>query len=319
MILNPFFSVIIPIYNKEPYVKRAINSILNQSFKNYEIIIVCDPSTDNSNLEVEKFSNLTNLSILYRKERGPGGYASRNLGIRNSKSNWIAFLDADDEWYPNHLQKTYDLIKSYSNANFVTSAWHLKFGDKLLLDPFSNKEKHTNALFLTFEDYLYNSLKSYRPNNTNSVVFKKSLISDSGFFPEGKTNRSGDLYAWVINIQKAGGIYRSPHIGSVTYRDSLNMTSKTEIPSIELNHYMVKEVSIRASKKEQFLIKKYANRLIKRAFFESKKFNVQLTESLIKSFYWSNDFSFCLFWSFISFFPNELINFLRKAKSNLKT
>ena len=74
----PFFSIIVPVYNKGIYVNRSITSILNQTFKNFEIIIICDPSTDNSIEEVNKFSSYQNVRIYYRNERGPGGYASRN-------------------------------------------------------------------------------------------------------------------------------------------------------------------------------------------------------------------------------------------------
>jgi glycosyltransferase involved in cell wall biosynthesis len=102
---NPFFSVIVPVYNKEKYVHRAVSSILNQSYKDFELIIVCDPSTDNSNAEVEKFTD-PRIRVFHRDKPGPGGYAARNLGIENSKGQWISFLDADDVWYSSHLDET---------------------------------------------------------------------------------------------------------------------------------------------------------------------------------------------------------------------
>src|SRR5690625_1627721 len=106
MSYSPFFSVVIPVYNKELYVARAINSILNQSFKDFELIIVCDPSTDSSNSIVRKFSD-RRIKVFNRNKPGLGGYAARNLGIKNSSGQWISFLDADDEWYLDHLQKMY--------------------------------------------------------------------------------------------------------------------------------------------------------------------------------------------------------------------
>jgi glycosyltransferase involved in cell wall biosynthesis len=106
MSFNPFFSVIVPVYNKEKYVSRAISSILNQSFDDFELIIICDPSSDNSNLEVLKFHD-SRIKIFNREIPGPGGYAARNLGIENSNGKWIAFLDADDEWYSNHLSEAF--------------------------------------------------------------------------------------------------------------------------------------------------------------------------------------------------------------------
>ena len=92
------------------------------------------------------------------------------------------------------------------------------------------------------------------------------------------------------------------------------MTSKTELPSIYLNHEMVDEISLSASNSEIKSIKKYANRLIKRAFFEHKKFNKDLEVSLFKLFYWSNDIFFCGIWSLISIIPNRFIFLLRGIK-----
>lgn len=311
---SPFFSIIVPVYNKGIYVNRSINSILNQTFKNFEIIIICDPSTDNSIEEVNKFSSYKNVRIYNRNERGPGGYASRNFGIKKSKGDWISFLDADDEYKLDHLEKSYNLIENNKNAKFISSSFLLNIENQDYLDPFTKRNKHKTIVRLSFNEYLKNCIKNCRPNNTNTVVFSKSLLDGTPFFPEGKTNRSGDIYAWVIKIFQAGGIYWSPHIGSITYRDSLNMTSKTELPSIYLNHEMVDEISLSASNSEIKTIKKYANRLIKRAFFEHKKFKKDPGVSLFKLFYWSNDIFFCGIWSLISIIPNRFIFLLRGIK-----
>ena len=90
------FSVVIPLYNKEGYVLETIKSVFNQTFSNYEVIVVNDASTDNS-LEIVKSINDKRVRIIeHHKNRGLS--ATRNTGISNAKNEFIAFLDADDCW-----------------------------------------------------------------------------------------------------------------------------------------------------------------------------------------------------------------------------
>ena len=91
-----FFSVIIPVGNKAPHLDRSINSVLNQSFKDFELILIDDATTDGSAAKLAGFTDYR-IRLLKRSQPGPGGYAARNLGIKESRTNWIAFLDADDE------------------------------------------------------------------------------------------------------------------------------------------------------------------------------------------------------------------------------
>lgn len=117
-------SVIIPLYNKERYIKRAICSVLNQSFGDFEVIIVNDGSTDDSISIVEGIAD-TRIKLINQKNAGVS--AARNRGIKESKYDFIAFLDADDEWKENHLAVIVDLIKKYPSCGvFATSYYFLK-------------------------------------------------------------------------------------------------------------------------------------------------------------------------------------------------
>ena len=87
----PFFSIIIPLYNKELFIKATINSVLNQTFNDFELIIVDDGSTDNSHQIVSKYQD---SRILLIKQENQGVSEARNSGIKLSKSNYIAFLEA---------------------------------------------------------------------------------------------------------------------------------------------------------------------------------------------------------------------------------
>jgi glycosyltransferase involved in cell wall biosynthesis len=97
----PTVSVIIPTYNREQFVAKAIESVLNQSFQDHEIIVVDDGSTDNTSQTLERYQN----KIRYIYQKNAGASAARNTGVNASKGEWLAFLDSDDEWTAEYLSK----------------------------------------------------------------------------------------------------------------------------------------------------------------------------------------------------------------------
>lgn len=105
----PFISVIIPTFNREKEVVRSIDSVLMQSFNNFEIIIIDDASTDDTLGVLSQYDD-RRISI-YRHSSNSGVSCARNLGIKKSKSKLIAFLDSDDEWLPEKLSSQVDLIR----------------------------------------------------------------------------------------------------------------------------------------------------------------------------------------------------------------
>jgi glycosyltransferase involved in cell wall biosynthesis len=107
---KPKISVIVPTYNRSELLPRAINSILNQTFKDFELIIVDDGSTDNTKKIIEKYSeNDSRIKYIYQENSG-GPPRPKNTGIKIAKGNYIAFLDSDDEWLPSKLEEQ---IKKY--------------------------------------------------------------------------------------------------------------------------------------------------------------------------------------------------------------
>lgn len=117
--IPPQVSVIIPLYNKALYIKRTIDSILAQTFQNFEIIIVGGKSLDGSEDIVRKY---TDSRIRLIDEVGKGVSAARNQGVDAAISDLVAFLDADDEWYPDHLETILSLKKEFQNAGLCVAA-----------------------------------------------------------------------------------------------------------------------------------------------------------------------------------------------------
>ncbi len=116
----PFFSVIIPTYNRAQFLPRTINSVLTQTFDNWELIIIDDGSTDNTKAVVETF--MEDKRIRYIHQENQERSISRNNGAKHSRADYLCFLDSDDEYLPNHLQLFHDAIisKNYPKGMLFT-------------------------------------------------------------------------------------------------------------------------------------------------------------------------------------------------------
>src|SRR5690606_35592492 len=111
---------IIPLYNKERHIKSTIESVLAQTFQDFEIIIVNDGSTDNSEALVNSISD---PRIKYFKQENKGVSTARNFGIEKSSAKLIAFLDADDYWYPNHLNHLKTLFETFPGCGIYATGY----------------------------------------------------------------------------------------------------------------------------------------------------------------------------------------------------
>lgn len=120
------FSIIVPLYNKAPYVKKALDSIVSQTFSDWECIIVDDGSTDNSAAICEDYikhntSNITHHTLHIIRQKNAGVAAARNNGVAVSHGDYVAFLDADDWWESTFLEEMDKLIKEYPNAGLYAN------------------------------------------------------------------------------------------------------------------------------------------------------------------------------------------------------
>ena len=107
--LFPKISVIVPVYNSEKYLSEALRSLEEQTFKNFEVVIVNDGSTDGSDKIIEKFIEKNrNFKLINQKNMGPG--CAKNTGIKYSTGEYVTFLDSDDFFAPNFLEVLYNLL-----------------------------------------------------------------------------------------------------------------------------------------------------------------------------------------------------------------
>jgi glycosyltransferase involved in cell wall biosynthesis len=120
----PYFSIIIPVYNREKRIATAIESVLNQEFSDFELLIIDDASTDNTKAVVTNYSD-ARISY-HRNEQNLERCNSRNIGIERAKGKYICFLDSDDYHLPNHLSSLHELIKAKKEPEgfFFTNSWN---------------------------------------------------------------------------------------------------------------------------------------------------------------------------------------------------
>lgn len=179
------FSVIIPLYNKELSIKNTIQSVLDQSNQNFEIIIVNDGSTDDSAKIVESISD-ERIRLIQQKNQGVS--VARNRGIKEASYDWIAFLDGDDIWSPDHLQEITSMMKSFPDEKvFVTS---FEFSNKQPMFKHPRIEK-----IYKIENYFKEAIKEYIMW-TSIVVVHQKCFDEVGGFNE-KLSRGEDLELWA--------------------------------------------------------------------------------------------------------------------------
>jgi glycosyltransferase involved in cell wall biosynthesis len=119
------FSVIIPTYNRASFVTKAVDSVLRQSFNDYEVVVVDDGSTDTTRQALQQYGN--RITVVHQANSGVS--AARNTGIGNANGRWIAFLDSDDEWKENYLARQLEHIRSNPNIiAFITNAINIHPG-----------------------------------------------------------------------------------------------------------------------------------------------------------------------------------------------
>lgn len=303
---SPFFSIVIPVYNKELHIARALNSVLSQTFQDYEVIIVCDPSTDNSNAEVEKFKD-ARIRVFYRNEPGPGGYAARNLGIEKAQGEWIAFLDADDEWLPNHLEKMHALSRKFPSVMMMGAGWESKSAQKCTIDKYSRQHQNADCHLVTLSDYLKKGLHGSRPIHTSVACVKRSSpMMNELFIIHPEVKRGGDLFAWLKMLCFHKKMAWSNHVGALYYTDALNMVTKSAPSTAYLmSEEIFKSLSLMLNADEKLLLQKYFNRWLRNDWKSNIHRGCQ-NFNLAGRLYWRGDFLYAFVLYITTVWPQNL-------------
>lgn len=216
------FSVIIPVHNKLPHLERSINSVLNQSFQDFELLLIDDASTDGSTEKLLEFND-PRIRRFRREEPSPGGYAARNLGIEKAKYEWICFLDADDEWNLKHLEEKFKIIEKEKDVEVVSVRWSTSNNGIISENKRFKKIREKIKLFTLIDFLNYNSIMW-----TSAISIKKEVLETVKGFPVGKCTRGGDLDTWIrcLDISKKN-IFLNKGL-AIYYRDTVNQVTNTK-------------------------------------------------------------------------------------------
>lgn len=259
-------SCVIPTYKRSDSLLRAVESILKQTYTNFEILVVDDNEpNDEFSLEVQnKLNSITDERVKYfQQEKHINGAVARNFGIKHAKGEYIAFLDDDDEWLPEKLEKQFQTLKDLdSSYGAVTSLAHIYKNGQIVrtTPPYTDDNLHKKVLEHSVSIF------------TDTVLFRKSHLDEAGYFNE-TLQRHQDLQLFtdflahfkmkpmnipMVIIHTDDAINRPDtkkliHVKERFFeemQDNLNMYSKKEQQDIRASHYF--EIIFVALKERKF-------------------------------------------------------------------
>lgn len=300
---RPTISAVIPLYNKGPYIERAIKSILNQKLQPDEIIVVNDGSTDDGPEIVKSFKN-EKIKLINQENKGVS--AARNKGIKEAKGELIALLDADDEWLPNHLLNKINLFKEYSNLGAIGSPYYIKNYKEKFLPEFKYVPTKRGIIKQYFKAIIYRN-----PTCGSVIVINSKVFKETGLFPVGM-QRGEDNFMWSkIALKYPIGFVNEPSAirhkdlegrlsTKIKFIDDFPILDYIKDENLDLDnetYFYLKEFAI-----QKFLLRAHQAILMdnkeKAKYFINKPKNTKLFKKnylkLILSFIYLISFIFCL-------------------------
>lgn len=216
-------SIIIPLYNKENYIKTTIKSVLNQTFNKFELIIIDDGSTDDSLKIVQSISD-ERIKVISIENGGVSN--ARNIGIKNSQFEWIAFLDGDDYWDPDYLNKSFIKIKENSAIEVLATNYFKVFIDK-------------STIGLNIPNGFINSYFKNPCIHSSAIILKKEIFNFVGFFHE-NLKYGEDQHLWFRLSNYTTIFFQSDPL--VFYRMDDHQISNQKICNRDISNDLVYEI-----------------------------------------------------------------------------
>ncbi|MGK0252574.1 MAG: glycosyltransferase involved in cell wall biosynthesis [Mariniflexile sp.] len=299
---QPFFSVVISLYNKERYIENTLKSVLNQTFTDFEIIIVDDGSIDES-YNIVNAINDPRINLFTIKNQGAS--FTRNYGIKKADAYYIALLDGDDLWHKNHLETIFCLIEEFPNAGMYSNGYHTLLNNKYIKKPKLKgiPYNYKGIIKNYFKCNLYNSIV-----NSSVVVIPKYVFEDIGLF-DVDLKSGQDTYLWTQIALK--------------YKVAINNTVTATIikndNSLSTSHHIKDRILFLYKFIEQEKTNKYLKKFMdmnRYALALNFKMNNQNTEA--KSIFNNiNSKNISIKQKIIFYLPNSLIKTLYKIKMSL--
>ena len=217
-------SVIIPTYNRESFVVKAVNSVLAQTFKNYEIIVVDDGSTDSTRAALQPYAS----QIKYVYQNNAGVSAARNKGISLAIGDWVAFLDSDDEWTPHYLARQMQALNE--NRDLCMQIADCRYSDQTGEKPsyfeINGTAKHFNgrSYFRPKEPFVF--MLRHMSWQLGSTIIRREAVVKAGLFDENmRIAEDNDLVARVA-LQGPVGLLKEKLIMAYRRAEDVNNLSR---------------------------------------------------------------------------------------------
>ena len=226
------FSVVIAVYNKEAYIAKTLQSVLDQRFSDFEVVVVNDGSTDNSEEVIKSF---TDPRIRYFPQTNQGAGAARNAAIARSTAPYIALLDADDYWHPDYLSEIDSLINAHPYQKVFATAVEINRSGYIVSPHYSVpnlKEGDIRILDFFKASYIHSILTS------SSTVIHRTVLEKSGNYnPDIKSGQDTDLWIRIglhydlVFLNKALAVYEDA-LQSL-FKSTVNLNDKASFEGYE--------------------------------------------------------------------------------------
>ena len=304
-------SVIIPSYNCEMYIDECIQSVLNQTWRKYEIIIVDDGSTDSSPALIQKYYDHKNVKIFKNCNKGRG--AARRFGVNQSNGKFIAFLDCDDLLLPNSIEKRVKALLNYNDFGLV-------FTDAMEFDNNGDTKPFLRQFpWLNLKDDIFNQLlRGCFPLTSTVMVRREDYYKSNGFDENLRYGEDLDLFLRLSNITKFILLpeiltRRRMHPQQGCKIDFDRWNSRT----ILYDKLLLQNTYTKEKRKNLREAKKFAYYKLGEVFWEAENY-FKARDSFFKSVCINKRSLIAFVYALISVLPTEIINILRKIISKLR-
>ena len=213
--IDGLVSVIIPTYNSASYIKKTVDSVLAQTYENFEVVLVDDCSKDSTREVLENIAKSDSRVHPFFQEKNNGAAVSRNIGIENAKGRYIAFLDSDDLWEPDKLEKQLKVLQAGNPFVFCTYD---------IVDANGNRLKNKLKIKTRVR---YKDLMTRTYLSTPTVIYDRQVIGN----PSMPLRRTGQDYAfWLVLLKKSDAVGINDVLVHVTRRGG--SLSKNKLQSL---------------------------------------------------------------------------------------
>lgn len=244
------FTIIIPLYNKENYIKRTVECVLRQTVKDFELIVVDDGSTDGS---VDVVKSILDSRIRLIQQKNLGVACARNHGIRESCGRYICFLDADDLWENDFLQTVQGLFDEFPDAGMACPSYSVDYGDRVVRPTWKSVDLEADGYV---RDFYEMATASFWICNSSCIAIKREMLYKlDHWFPEGETVYE-DFDLWIrlgakckmVHSNKNCAVYqritqsnaRKSHTNKIVYSKSYMETLEVLLSSKQLSKQQIK-------------------------------------------------------------------------------